>query len=367
MNIAILSPSQNPYSETFIQAHKNFLKGKVYYYYGQKGGICLESEKKLGHPIKKVFYKLYRSILKKPYSYINNKQLIDSFNKNKIDVILVEYGNHAFKILDVLKLSKIPFVVHFHGYDASVNFVIEQCQNYSEVFKYASKIISVSQIMSNNLLDLGCPKDKLFYNVYGPNPLFEKVQPTFSKKQFISIGRFTDKKAPYYLILAFKDVIKTHKKAQLLIGGNGELYNTCKNLIAYHNLQDNIRLLGVVTPQEYTTLLEESLAYVQHSVTALNGDMEGTPLSILEASVAGLPVISTYHAGISDVIINNKTGLLVDEHDVTGMTEAMISLLDDIDLAKTLGNNGKQNILSNFSMNRHIKQLNIILSDSVNP
>jgi len=231
MNIAILSPSQNPYSETFIQAHKNFLKGKVYYYYGQKGGICLESEKKLGSPIKKVFYKLYRIIFNKPYSYINNKQLIDSFNKNRIDVVLVEYGNHAFNLLDVLKKAKIPFVVHFHGYDASIKHVIRQCENYSEVFKYASKIISVSKIMSSNLLAIGCPEDKLIYNVYGPNPLFEKVQPTFAKKQFVSIGRFTDKKAPYYLILAFKNVIKTHKDAQLLIGGNGELLNTCKNLI----------------------------------------------------------------------------------------------------------------------------------------
>jgi hypothetical protein len=57
--------------------------------------------------------------------------------------------------------------------------------------------------MEQMLLEMGCPKNKLIYNVYGPNPEFLKVKPTFRKKQFVAIGRFTDKKAPYYTILAF--------------------------------------------------------------------------------------------------------------------------------------------------------------------
>jgi glycosyltransferase involved in cell wall biosynthesis len=366
MNIAILSPSKDPYSETFIQAHKNLLKGKVYYYYGQKGGVSLESEKRLGPPLKKVLYKLYRIIFKKPYSYINDKQVIDSFNKNKIEVVLVEYGAHAFNLLGVLKEAKIPFVVHFHGYDASVHQTIKKCNNYKEVFKYASKIVSVSTVMSSMLIDLGCPKQKLVYNVCGPNSEFDNLRANYNKKQFIAVGRFTDKKAPYYLILAFKEVVQKHLNAQLLIAGNGVLFNTCKNLINYYGLNNNIKLLGVIKPEEFRGLLKESLAYVQHSITAENGDMEGTPVSILEASAAGLAVVSTYHSGIQDVIINGETGLLVEEHDVFGMANAMINLLDDIDLAKRLGKNGKQNIISNFSMKRHIEQLNSILLDSIN-
>ena len=68
--------------------------------------------------------------------------------------------------------------------------------------------------------------------------------------------------------------------------------------------------------------LKSSTAFAQHSITAENGDMEGTPVGIVEASYAGLPVISTFHAGIPDVINNRETGLLVEEHDVEEM-EAM--------------------------------------------
>ena len=183
----------------------------------------------------------------------------------------------------------------------------------------------------------------------------------FFKKQFIALGRFIDKKAPYYTILAFKDVLKTHPEAKLVMAGDGELTNVCKNLIKYYKLEDSIELLGVITPKAYRNLLEESLAFVQHSITADDGDMEGTPVSILEASIAGLPIISTYHGGIPDVVLHEQTGLLCKEHDVNTMSTHMLQLLDNVAYAKHLGAVGKQRINKDFSLERHIDVLNIIL------
>src|SRR5690606_38450958 len=114
---------------------------------------------------------------------------------------------------------------------------------------------------------------------------------------------------------------------------------------------------------QYLELLNKCYGYVQHSITALNGDKEGTPVSILEASIAGIPVISTRHSGIKDVIIEGKTGYLVDEFDINKMAESMSAILDDRDLAMHLGQEGKKFVLHNFSINRHIaaieKALNI--------
>src|SRR5690606_28305196 len=97
--------------------------------------------------------------------------------------------------------------------------VLEKHNKYKEVFQYASKVIAVSKKMEKMLLELGCPREKLVYNVYGPQPEFLKVQPTFSKKQFVAIGRFTDKKAPYYTLMAFKEAIKNHPDATLIMAG----------------------------------------------------------------------------------------------------------------------------------------------------
>lgn len=365
MNIAIFTPNQNPYSETFIQAHKNYLQGEVFYYYGPRGRIQLEGRGALVSKIKNWKYRIQTKFYKYSSSYVNKQSILASLKQQAVDVILVEYGTHAFNLLDVLRESALPFVVHFHGYDASVKQVIEKCNHYKEVFAKATSVIAVSTKMQQLLLGLGCPSEKLIYNVYGPQPEFETVIPTYSKKQFIGIGRFTDKKAPYYTIMAFRQVTDKHPDARLLLAGDGVLVNMCQNLVKHFGLEEQVIFLGIVTPEAYRELLTESLAFVQHSITANNGDMEGTPLAVLEASVAGLPVISTNHAGIPDVIEHGKTGLLCKEHDVDAMAANMLHLLEDIDCAKKLGTAGKARILEYYNMERHIKVLEGVLLSAV--
>ncbi len=362
LNIAIFTPSQNPYSETFIQAHKNYLKGNVFYYYGRKN-IQLEGVSSLSSPLERRILNLKRRFLKKPSRFIQETIILNSLRKNKIDIVLAEYGTHAHFILPYIKKAGLPLVVHFHGYDASVTEVVKKHNNYKEVFQYATKVVAVSRKMEHMLLEMGCTREKLVYNVYGPQPEFVEVQPKFTKKQFVGIGRFTDKKAPYYTILAFKKAIVNHPDAKLIMAGDGPLLNSCKNLIKHLGIEAQVELPGVITPVRYRELLSESIGFVQHSITAENGDMEGTPLAVLEASVAGIPVVSTKHAGIPDVIIHEETGLLCEEHDVEGMAINIIGLLDDETLAKELGQAGKKNIVTNFSMERHIQVLQNTLSE----
>lgn len=361
LNIAIFTPNQNPYSETFIQAHKNYLKGNVFYYYG-RNAIQLEGRELDSDSFSEKFIRLKGKLLKSPKSLIKEKILLNSLRDNKIDVALVEYGTHADYILPILKKTGLPLVVHFHGYDATVFEVLEKNDNYKAVFQHASKIIAVSKKMEQMLLDIGCPREKLIYNVYGPQPEYMEVKPTFTKIQFLAIGRFTDKKAPYYTILAFKKAIETHPKAKLIMAGEGHLLNMCINLAKYLNIENQIEFLGIITSDKYQELLSESLGFVQHSIRAKNGDMEGTPLSVLEASAAGLPVIATNHAGIPDVIIHGKTGLLCEEHEVDAMAKNMISILDNVEFAMELGQAGKINIRKNFNMERHIASLQDILN-----
>lgn len=357
MNIAIFSPNQNPYSETFIQAHKKYLKDQIFYYYGRGSQIRLETKVEKEGKLESLLLKIYLKIFKKSYSELWVRRILRSLAKNKVNAILIEYGTHAFHLLPILRKTKIPIIVHFHGYDASRQDIIEKCNYYSEVFDLSRKVISVSTEMHQKLVSIGCNSNKLIYNVYGPNPKFSDVKPTFSQKQFISVGRFTDKKAPYYTILAFKEVLKKHPDAVLLMAGDGELLNSCVNLVRHYNMEENIKFLGVINSDAFANYLCHSIAYVQHSITALNGDMEGTPLSILESSAAGIPVISTYHAGISDVIEHEVTGLLCEEHDILTMSKHMLKVLENKDYAKEIGLAGKWRIKENFSLKRHIDTL----------
>lgn len=363
-NIALISPSANNYSETFIKAHRELLKGNIFYYYGGElpdqleGGLVINSRKKRILDIIKGHYRLNRFNLEE-------QALITSFKKNRIDLVFAEYGGTGERLLPVCRELNLPLIVHFHGFDASRADQLEANDNYSGIFEYASYIVCVSRKMEQELLKLGCPSQKLVYNVYGPRDEFFAVEPGFEKQQFIAIGRFVDKKAPYYLILSFKEVLKEFPEARLIIAGDGELWDTCKNLVSYYGLESRLGLPGVISPERYREYLQGSLAFVQHSVVTKDGDSEGTPVAVLEACAAGLPVISTRHAGIADVILEEKTGLLCEEHDVMAFAGNMKRLLKNREKARELGVNGKKHIKENYSLARHIGRLDELISKSL--
>jgi glycosyltransferase involved in cell wall biosynthesis len=296
----------------------------------------------------------------------NNQSRIDieikkSFRKNNIQVCLAHYGPTGDSMYKICNDLNIPLIIHFHGFDATTHDVLDRYENYNFLFKNATCIIAVSRAMEQQLLSIGCPRNKLVYNTYGPNDYFTELNPSLHSRTLLGIGRFTDKKAPYYTIFAFSKILKEIPDAKLILAGNGSLWNTCKNLVRYLNLEHAVSFPGVLTPEEFRREILAARAFVQHSIKAENGDCEGTPVAILEASAAGLPVISTKHAGIPDVIINGETGILVEEHDVKGMANAMRTLLLDESLAKRMGQSGKRNISKNFSMKHHIDNLNRII------
>ena len=356
LNLAIISPNQRTYSETFIQAHKYIPNMNIKFYYQGMPPTILEGKGALGFQRKwmRVLHRILVEGTNSPFSY-NEVVFARSLRKEKIDCVLAEYGFTGAGVLNVCKKINMPLLVHFHGHDASHHQILERHQAaYRNMFQYASAVIVVSKVMQKKIESLGCPPEKICYNPYGPHDRFLNIQPNLGQKLFVSVGRFVDKKAPYYTILAFKEVLRIHPDAKLLIAGDGVLLNVCINLVRNLKIEHAVSFPRVITHNELANYLSIARAYVQHSITAMDGDMEGTPVSIIEASAAGIPVISTRHAGIPDVIKDGETGLLVDEHDVEGMSKCMIKVLEEKEYAKELGAKGKLFISNNFSREKNL-------------
>lgn len=360
----MVSPSLDTYSETFIRAQKKGLQGKVFYYYGGNLPLHLEGYGKLRTRSIVWGIKLKRKLGIKTFN-VDETAFIRSLQKNKAQVVLAQYGTTAHRIVAICKHLNLPLITHFHGYDVSVETVIESCDNYKDVFAYSSYLIAVSHAMQKRLINLGCPAEKIIYNPCAPDASFLEIKPQFSEPAFIGLGRFVSKKAPYYTILAFKQVVSKFPDAKLIIGGQGELLEVCKNLVLYYQLENNILLPGILSREEFSSYLSKGLAFVQHSVTAINGDQEGTPVAVLEASAAGLPVIATFHAGIPDVVLDGETALLVSEHDVDAMAQKMLQLLEDKSFAQQLGMKGKELIKKNFTIEKHLQTLNELIVKTI--
>lgn len=368
MNLAIVSPGKNIYSETFIQAHKQIKADNVLFYYGNTIPNYLENKGIINICRDALNFRdlsrLFLSI--RPYSLFRKDHSIKahlfgrSLRNEKIDVVLAEFGPTGVACMNICKDLRIPLITHFHGHDITADLKNYE-EKYKELIKYSSYVVGVSKEMVNTLISLGAPENKVLYTPCGPNPRFFNNSPVFKSNNFLSVGRFVDKKAPYYTIMSFKGVIEKHPDAILNMVGDGPLLPTCKNLIKYFNLQNNIRLLGVKYPDEICELHNKSIAFIQHSITAENGDKEGTPVGIMEAAASGLPVISTYHAGIPDVIIDKQTGLLCGEHDVASMTNNILWVLENKTLAKSMGKASKERIKSEFSLEKHLGLLSEVV------
>lgn len=366
MNLCIISESRSAeHPESFIKAHKDLLGDNVHFLYG--GTLPQYSEK-------------YGSLAKYP-SLIGRIQLKLGFSKpespliiglrnyllqEQIDVVLAEYGTTGAQVFPICKELDIPLVVHFHGYDISKKEVLEYYRDlYPQLFAYASGIVAVSKDMQQDLIAAGAPIEKVHLIPCGPQEKFFSIQPDYTSNLILAVGRMTDKKAPYYTIMAFKETLKQFPDLRLLMIGSGYLENAMKNLVRALDLQDRIDIKGWVHHSEIEEYYKKAFCFVQHSIVAEDGDSEGTPVGILESAAAALPVISTRHKGIKDAVIDGETGFLVDEHDIQLMAEKMSKLASNRDVVKNFGESARIHICKNYHLNHQIAQLHALIINAL--
>lgn len=294
------------------------------------------------------------------------KRLERILKKNKVDCCLAEFLNTGASVKPIVERCNIPLISNVLGYEINDERFYHKFKNeYLSLSKYQSYTIPVAKDMIPKLIELGFKKETIIWSPIGPSQEFIDITPNYNSLKFVFIGRFTETKSPINLIKAFSKVTLKYPNALMIMAGDGELINEVKTTIAGLKLKDNIELTGWINRAQQLDFYKKAFCYVQHSVTSSTGDKEGTPVSILEASAAGLPVISTIHAGIPDVIINNETGLLVEENDINNMAENMLKLFEDRRLAQKLGEQGKELVSKQFSLKSHLHIVEELINHAI--
>jgi glycosyltransferase involved in cell wall biosynthesis len=234
------------------------------------------------------------------------------------------------------------------------------------MFDMAVCVIGVSKDICIQLEQLGCAKDKTVYlPCYVDLNRFAFIERDFTEPNFLAVGRFCHTKAPHLSIMAFNEVVKKTPAAKLtMIGaddGSGVLEH-CITLIRALKLDKNVEIIGSQPTERVFQEMQKASIFVQHSVTAPEtGDKEGTPVAIMEAMATGLPIISTRHAGIAEMIEDGRTGILVEEFDYLRMAEEMTGLIQDVERMRRMGQQAAAAIRSNKLVAEHIEQLTEII------
>jgi len=123
-----------------------------------------------------------------------------------------------------------------------------------------------------------------------------------------------------------------------------------EELIAKLKIENQVILLGAQEQNKVKCFLLSSDLYILTSVTADNGDQEGIPVSLMEAMSVGLPVISSIHSGIPELINDQKSGFLVPEKNIDEISEKIELLMSDPDLRFSMGKEGRRIVSEYFNI-----------------
>jgi colanic acid/amylovoran biosynthesis glycosyltransferase len=258
-------------------------------------------------------------------------------------------------------------VTSFRGFDIT-KFLATRPGYYEELFRCGDLFLPVSKSLRDKLLANGCPAERIRILHSGIDCSRFSFSVRHKEREevtrLLGIGRFVEKKGWGYAIEAVARLIQSGRNAHFTIVGDGALRSDVEKKIADCGIQDSVTLLGWCEHREITGLLEESHILLAPSVTARDGDLEGIPNVLKEAMAMGIPVISTWHSGIPELVEDGITGYLVPERDVEALTDRLIDVCDNPESWAEMGRKAREKIDAEFdteSINDTLEEIYIRL------
>ncbi len=282
------------------------------------------------------------------------------FLDKDFDIIHCHFGPNGIvgAYLKELALDS-KLITTFHGYDLS-SFVLNNDRNiYNFLFSKGDLFMPISEHWKERLVEMGCDEKEIMVHHMGIDlehfKFFER--PITENIKILSVGRLVEKKGHEYAIKAVAKVVSKHKTIIYQIAGDGPLKCELESLVTKLGIENYIKFLGNVVDDELLKLYRDSHIFALPSVTAGNGDQEGIPVVLMEAQATGLPVISTFHSGIPEVVADGKSGYLVPERDVDAMTKKLEYLVVHPEIWSEMGRAGRKFIEARYDVRKLNQQL----------
>lgn len=279
------------------------------------------------------------------------------------EIIHLQFGYEALKVLDNDFDPSRKYVIHFRGYDASRKL---QLRTYvRKISKYLSEAnvfpVFVTEFLKSNLEKAGINVRKDHLILHSATDLeFFKRKSQYPQNSspfiFLQVSSFREKKGHIPTLRAFKLFMDRYPKLTTELwftGTHNDEFLKIKQEVQRLGIERFVNFQGQKTPVEIREMLEKCHAVLLHSITAKDGDTEGIPNALMEAMAMELPVISTFHAGIPELVEHGVNGILVGENDLEAYVEAMYEILR---WGRVPVNREKVN--SYFSKDQHFKLIN---------
>jgi colanic acid/amylovoran biosynthesis glycosyltransferase len=311
-------------------------------------------------------YSLMRTLLRS-----QAHQAADWLKRFSPQLLHFHYGVDAAFFLPLHRLLSIPAIVSFYGYDVSSfpsKFGGLGATYLKRVFKEMELFLVMSEDMKKDLVALGAPAEKVVVHYYGTDVRrFRFEGRSYAQKSrfnILSVGTLEAKKGQHHLLAALRLLADEYPEIDFTVTfvGDGPLMPQLVKTVHEYHWDDRVTFTGHVPHEspELERYYKEADAFVLFCTTQPDGDKEGIPGTIVEAMASGLPIISTSHAGIPEIIQHAKEGILLEEGDVGGLKNALAHLATDENLRCSLGKAAATRALTSLSLEEKTRKLEMI-------
>ena len=300
-----------------------------------------------------------------PLIFIKNLSIIPKaifiagiVKKKNIEHIHAHWGSTTATMAYIVsQLTNIPWSFTLHRWDIKENNMLK------EKVKSAKFVRCISEHGKNELFEIvgGNYREKIKVVYMGVETSIRIDEFPKNKEKFtiITPANLVEKKGHKYLIDACEILVNQGiKNFQCFFYGTGPLKGELENLIKEKKLIDYITIQGAIPHENLMKMYKnrEIDMVVLPSITTSNGELEGIPVSLMEAMAYGIPVISTNTGGIPE-LLSNGAGIIVEEKSPEKLAEAILKIMKDKDLRRELTERGLQRIKEDFNIEKNTKIL----------
>lgn len=238
-------------------------------------------------------------------------------------------GLNGFYAAVISKILRIPFSVTVHAGDIYLPNTLLKF-----ILSTSVKISAENRLNIEFLVDkINIERNKIFLSYMGvlKNDKI-KYSKKLNKSDVFTIGSlalFVEKKGLEYLIRAIKILLERKVSIRLKLGGDGPLRNKLKEQVNSLGISSHVEFKGFIEPENRDQFFEELDVFCLPSVTDADGGMEGIPVVLMEAMKYGVPVISTRHSGIPELIEDSVTGFLTEEYNYKQLADTIEAVINN--------------------------------------
>lgn len=275
------------------------------------------------------------------------------------------FGPAGLTALPLARWLRIPLIVTFHGYDATVadahlarsHFRVRAyLRNRHVLQKEAALFITVSEFLRKQLIARSFPEERITVHYTGVDRKFFVPAPSVLRDPVVLfVGRLTEKKGCAYLLRAMHEVENRVPAAELVVVGDGPLRQELQAL-AKKTLR-KCRFQGWQPPETVREWMNRARVFCVPSVRAATGDGEGFGMVFAEAQAMGLPVASFRSGGVPEAVLDGETGLLAAEGDWRSLASNILTLLSNDNLWRSMSEAGQKRVREFFDLDKQTAKL----------